>query len=389
VSLLTPDTPEYQNIALRNNGRTYMREILLGFIRAGLSSVTAISARPVPSFPRSRTVWVRRRHCDIDGVALEMVPFLNVTPVKQPFIGVAVALSLFAWRWRTRHVKRHAVVAFNLSVPSIAWVTLAARCAGARLGAYVCDVNVPGDTVPDNLLYRADAWLHRRFIRKVDSLVVITDRIAQDFAPGMPFLRVDGGLPSELLSEPSIPPRADDAFVIVATGSLQHFNGFPELLAAFSTLIGPNYRLHIAGYGPLESMVRKAVAEDPRIRYHGFLPYRELLRLHMRADVLVSLRITRTLDTQYAFPSKTMEYLASGVPVITTNIGHMKEEYGSLCVVVADESAEALADAIRAVAAMSPRERSDLGTNARAYMLTKKTWVIQSRRLVNHMLGLR
>ncbi len=389
VSLVIPNTDRYYNQAVHYNGASYMREILAGLHRGGFSSVTALSARPMPAFPRGREVWVPIEQVEVDGAPVTFVPYVNVTPIKQIGIGVAVAVWLFVWAWRTRAIRKRVVLAFNLSVPPIAFVAVAARIARARLVAYVCDVNVPGHTVPDTALFRIDAWLQRQMLSQLDGLAVITDRIALDFAPGVDYLRLDVGLPREALKEVLSPirPCENGSFVIAATGSLTGFNGFPEILKAFAGLSGDHYRLVIAGGGPLESDVRAAVAADGRIEYRGVLPYRELLRLHSQADVLVSLRITGALNTRYAFPSKTAEYFVSGVPVITTRTGHMAEEYDGCCVLLDGETPSDLTAAVRQVEAMTPSQRQDLGNRARSYMLNCKTWEAQTRRLVTYLVS--
>ncbi len=48
------------------------------------------------------------------------------------------------------------------------------------------------------------------------------------------------------------------------------------------------------------------------------------------ADVLIDMRLTEALNTKYSFPSKLMEYLASGTPVITTCTGHVEEEFADI-----------------------------------------------------------
>ena len=79
-----------------------------------------------------------------------------------------------------------------------------------------------------------------------------------------------------------------------------------------------------------------------------------MLDLYRSADVLINVRLTQTLNTKYFFPSKLMECLASGVPVISTCPGHVAEEFGRLAYLLREETPEALAAAIRRVAATRP-----------------------------------
>lgn len=390
VSLVVPNSVEYENPAVHRGLMVFKREILHSLVNGGFASVTAVAALPMPSFPTWRQLWIRRSRATIEeDIVVSYVPFINITPLKQISIGIGVCVALLLWGWRMRRVRERVIFSFNLSAPPIVFTALAAWLLRAKIVAYVCDITVPGDNVPNSLLHRLDAWLQRRLLGRLDGLIVIADAIAADLAPGKPFLRVDGGIPRECLEGTcdTLSPRTqfEDNFVIAATGSLYDFNGFLEILAAFATLDDPRYRLRIAGRGPLEDTIRASAAKDSRIEFMGFLSYEELIRLHASADVLISIRVTKAVHTRYAFPSKTMEYLSSGVPVVTTQTGHMAQEYGPFCFVLENASPERLAEMIQHVAALSQEEREEIGRKAREYMGTHKTWAAQGRKIVQYV----
>ena len=390
TSLVVPEQPEFITPAVHFNGNVFMREILDSLARGGLDSLTALAALPLRSFPHGRPLLVRRRCATLpSGIQVSYVPYVNLTPLKQLSIGLAMYCNIVRWGRRQRAMPHRLVVAFNLSVPPILFTYLAARRVRAKIAAYICDVNVPGQTVPDTLGQRLDTRLHRPVIPRLDGRIVIADRIAQDFAPGQPYLRVSGGVSNELmaLTGRCLAARRHDSsrFTVVATGGLSPFNGFMELLAAWGELPDTRLRLHIAGRGPLEEAVRAATARDARVTYHGFLAYPDLLALHATADVLVSFRLTHSLTTAYAFPSKTMEYFASGVPVITTCTGPVETEFGPYGFLLRDESPGGLARLLRKVMEMEPVELAAYGDRARAFMERQYTWSAQGERIVRYL----
>jgi glycosyltransferase involved in cell wall biosynthesis len=146
------------------------------------------------------------------------------------------------------------------------------------------------------------------------------------------------------------------------------------------------YNLIIAGKGPLEKEVVEAAKNDSRITYYGYLTYEEVLDLYRTADVLINLRLSKTINTKYLFPSKIMEYLASGVPVITTCIGHTEEELADFVFLLKEESPQSVADMIEFVASMDPKNRKEIGERAQHYMFTKKTWDNQGGRITKFMM---
>lgn len=59
--------------------------------------------------------------------------------------------------------------------------------------------------------------------------------------------------------------------------------------------------------------------KDRRIQYLGSIPHDEILQLQRTASLLVNPRTPEGIYTKYSFPSKTMEYLASGTPTLYMN----------------------------------------------------------------------
>ena len=88
-----------------------------------------------------------------------------------------------------------------------------------------------------------------------------------------------------------------------------------------------------------------ASAEDPRICYFGAVSPEEAARIRMRASVLVNPRTSEGRYTRYSFPSKTLEYLLGGRPVVAYLLPGIPEEYRSYLIVPSREDADALASA--------------------------------------------
>ena len=155
-----------------------------------------------------------------------------------------------------------------------------------------------------------------------------------------------------------------------------------ERTQAFALLEGDQYRLCIAGRGPLERLVREAATTDSRIEYLGFISTLEVLRVYNRSDVLINMRMTGSMNTKYFFPGKMMEYLASGTPVITTCTGHTEKELADFVFLLRDETPEGLAALIRRVANLDLGERRKVGETAQQYMVLNKTWDVKARKVV-------
>ena len=88
-----------------------------------------------------------------------------------------------------------------------------------------------------------------------------------------------------------------------------------------------NVELHIYGDGPYAEELTKITEKHPNVVYHGTVMNDVVIQAELDADLLINPRPTHEEFTKYSFPSKNMEYMATGTPVLTTNLPGMPEEY--------------------------------------------------------------
>lgn len=384
IGSVVPDSPEYRNLAFSPAGNMFQENLLAGLQAGGTTPSLVLSCRPVPAFPRSSRLAVKSARGRLGcGIPVRLIPFVNFSPVKQLVIGLAVFCSLLWWGWKNRAAHARIVYSYNLTVPPGLFTLLAAKCIGALAVASVNDICEPGESVPRTWTWRLDYLLHKLLLPRFDALVVVSDRIIEDFAPQVRYRLVEGGITPEMAAGPSCStgPAKPGRFTIVFAGRMEELNGVEIMLRAISQLDGEHYRFVFAGDGPRSEAVRRAANEDSRIEHLGILKVRDLLSIYKQADVLISMRLTKAMRTTYFFPSKLMEMLASGTPVISTCTGHVEAEFGEFLFPLRDESPEGLAEAIRNAEAIGPETRRRMGKRARAFMLANKTWHIQTGKI--------
>ena len=101
-------------------------------------------------------------------------------------------------------------------------------------------------------------------------------------------------------------------------GLLNEVTGVDLYLEAIRLLDMPEAEFHFTGRGPLEDAVREAARRDARIVCHGFVSREEYYALLAGADIVVNPRNMGLPENKNNFPSKIMEYLASGRIVVST-----------------------------------------------------------------------
>ena len=115
--------------------------------------------------------------------------------------------------------------------------------------------------------------------------------------------------------------------VIMYTGILHRDKGIENLVSAFEKIQDSDYRLWIRGYGDYADELVEKSKKDSRIVYLEPMTHSQLFMLEQQATVMVNPTQPHLDFTKYFFPSKTMEYLASGTPTIMYHLSCMPEEY--------------------------------------------------------------
>jgi Glycosyl transferases group 1 len=360
--------------------------------RAG-ARVEAFSMRPLAAWPRDGVLAFGGQRTELAQVPATLVPFVNVRGLKESGLAAGIYARLRRWA-ATRGPGPRALLVYNVFSPLAMPVLAAARACGVPAVAVVADL--PFDLYrfrgPRGLLERAEVRAQLRALRRFDGLVVLTPHTARDHAPGVPWMLMEGALPeAEAAAAPGRPaPDAGSAAgerVVMYSGMLNEMNGTPLLLQAFERLREPHWRLWVYGGGPLAETVQAAARRDPRItlRAWGGVPEAEVLRRQRQAHVLVNPRPSSHRANRYSFPSKLLEYLASGTPVVSTAPDGIPAEYHPHLLLPVDETPEGMAAAIRRAAALPEAERAVRAGRARAWLLREKTWEHQAERIGEFM----
>ncbi len=140
----------------------------------------------------------------------------------------------------------------------------------------------------------------------------------EDSAPNKPFIVHEGILSEEQLARYSDKEssKKKEKYKIVYTGKLTKKDGVLDLINAVQRINRKEIELEIAGGGEIYNEMMQLINNDNRIHYHGVLGRTETLHLQQQADCFVVPRLAEKY-TGYSFPSKVVEYILTGKPIIT------------------------------------------------------------------------
>lgn len=223
-------------------------------------------------------------------------------------------------------------------------------------------------------------------IESVDSFVLLSDQMRELLPIGNKKSVIVEGIFNDAAKKHDL--EKSTIKTLFYSGALDERNGVLNLLQAFSNISNENYRLCLCGDGPLREYIVSLAKVDKRVEYKGQLRREVVLDLQRRATLLINPRLPGQDFTKYSFPSKTMEYFASGVPVLMYKLEGIPEEYFDYCFSLADISVEALTEKILVICNMDVKLLKNLACDAQKFILSNKNARSQCGKIYNMVTGL-
>jgi len=220
-----------------------------------------------------------------------------------------------------------------------------------------------------------------KMIDSIDAFVLLTKHMADYMKIKKPYCVMEG-ISTKKCEYQEAGDKNDGTIKILYSGTLHKCFGVLNLLNAFKLIKDEKYRLTICGIGDGEPEVRTAARDDKRIRYLGQLSREEVLQLQTKSTVLVNPRQNNEEFTKYSFPSKNLEYLSSGVPLVAYKLDGIPDEYDRYIFYVEDNSIEALRDKLVEVCGMSEADRTAY-TKEVLHFVEEKNEINQTRKIVD------
>jgi glycosyltransferase involved in cell wall biosynthesis len=354
-------------------------------LRAAGCRVTLLSTLPVSTYPNNPKILLRSQAFVSNGVDGMLLGFVNLLGIKHVtrFLNACRLCPAVFDRSGSRTLLIHGV-----HTPFL-WYGVLARRRGLTVVPILTDP--PGIAGPNEgrllrFLRRMDVLLVKSALRRLDGVVALTNALAEDFAGGRPNLVVDG-----ILNPPAISPRGsggcgctgaiDRPFSIAYAGGLSRAYGIDRLVEAVHGIPDANIQLLVFGRGELEDWISSRSAVDRRIRPPEFLP-RQLLAVRLAdVDVLVNPRPIDQGFVRHSFPSKLIEYMSVGRPVVTTRLPGIPADYHKWLIFSETDAVDDIRSAINRVRAMPPEEADSIGSAGAAFIRRTRNASTQGHRI--------
>ena len=222
----------------------------------------------------------------------------------------------------------------------------------------------------------------RRLIKKYDAYIVLTEAMNELVNPcGKPYLVMEGSCyPSQT---PAVAEKGKKIFLY--SGALWRGAGLDEMMQGFAAAGIAGAQLHIYGDGEYRPEVERFCAAHDCVQYKGCVPNETATARQREAALLVNPRPSSLPFAKYSFPSKTMEYMLSGTPVLMTRLPGLPKEYEKYLYFVEEETAEGFKKAFEEIAGKDEGELLELGEAAKQFVTKNKSYKAQAEKIYNFL----
>lgn len=367
--------PSFSSYAVQK----FTRLLNEGFAQNG-NEVQALSTFFLPNVG-----YFYHRHKEEENrVRFEYIPSPNFRAFRIVWILVYCFFKVLFWGIKCK--KDKVVICDVLNVSACTGVILATRIANVPCVGIVTDmpgIGVGNDDANTNkkervsFATRINKWYLDKFTHYVFLTEQMYDAINTKHRPYM----VMEGLVDINMTIPKNNQKADKRIVIYAGGLYERY-GLKLLVDGFIKADVENTELWLYGNGPFVESLNTYCENHPNIKYKGIRPNNEVVEAELKATLLVNPRPTQEEFTKYSFPSKNMEYMVSGTPVLTTILpGMPKEYYPYVYLFDKGETTEGYAEVLRHVLTLPDEELQEKGMKARNWVLENKNNIKQAKRI--------
>jgi len=235
--------------------------------------------------------------------------------------------------------------------------------------------------------------LIKKYQSEVDCFVYLAEPMKDYFEGERPYVVLEGICNAEeynkiLSGEFKNSEMYGDAFddeirSVVYTGSFTKKYGILNLLEAFKNIKDEKYRLILCGAGEAEAEIKAAAELDSRIIYRGAVTRDEAVQVQARATVLINPRTADGEYTKYSFPSKLIEYMLSGRPVLCFRLPAFPAEYDDYLNYFSSENAVDMAQEIVELCECEADILTDMGNKSKKFIEDNKNNIVQTQKILD------
>ncbi|AIZ42297.1 glycosyltransferase [Cellulophaga baltica] len=348
-------------------------------------SVEVLSSLPIVPSNHDKKIWNLRKE-ELDNITFNYIPMINIKFFKNIGIFFYTFFKIIFWSLTNRNEDK--VIICDVLNVSIASASLfASKISSLKIITIVTDL--PGLMVTNvkkknSILKNIYTKIAIYVLHKFDGYILLTIQMNEIVNPyNKPYMIMEGLVDLNMKGALNNLENKNEIKTVIYAGGLYEKYGVGNLINAFRKISNPNIKLYLYGSGEMVPEMQSITKSDFRIVYKGMVPNKEVVNEQLKATLLINPRPSTEEFTKYSFPSKNMEYMVSGTPMITTKLKGMPDEYLEYVYVFEDESEEGMHRTLVQILSKDKDELHNYGLKAKHFVLSKKNNLIQAERILN------
>ena len=351
----------------------FHRLIVKGLVANGCQ-VDSVSTSPSVSFFNNAKDDVE------DGIHYHYITTIELPLIRHFCILFGVLFQTIYWHLKSK--EKHFIICDVLNI-SVCMGAVFSRLFGVKVIGIVTDMPGLMVGIKQGLVSTIMKKINLFLLKRIDAFIFLTEAMNQPLNPEQkPYIIMEGLVDVDMQMESRLPN--DKYRDVVYAGGIYEKYGLALLIEAFRKVKGDDLRLLLYGrIGDMPHDMEYYEKLDPRLHYMGIRPNSEIVQEELQATLLVNPRPSTEEFTKYSFPSKNMEYMVSGTPVLTMDLPGMPSEYDDNLFICKDESVEGLSSKLNEILSLSQEALENVGSKGKDFVLIHKNNKVQSQRILN------
>ena len=326
--------------------------LLIDGLKENGSHITCVSGLPI-NRELIKQLYIKKQSESINGIRYHYYGLINIPILRQLSLFFQGMVSVFSFFEKKIE---NVIICDYLNVSHAAGALLAAKL--CKINAVCIVTDIPGFMANDESAHVGFSQIILSIANKIYQFVLYNFNAYIFLTKQMneivnkkhkPYIVLEGHADKKMADFSNASNNKYSSTVILYAGSIHKIYGIQMLTEAFVDLDINNCELHIYGDGDFASNLYDLCKAHPQIRYFGVKANHLIVQEELKATLLVNPRPTKNDYTKYSFPSKNMEFMASGTPLLTTKLPGMPPEYLEHVYLVEDETTAGLTLTFRSI----------------------------------------
>lgn len=345
----------------------------------------------IASFPNGHKLFIPPKKEKLkSGIITKWYPTINFAFLKQWGYCISTFFSLFYWLVKNFNEKEKVILCCSIFSFIARPVIFLANLFKTETCVIVTDLpkfhfSLRKPTGIKKLFSNHFLKLQIKYQSKFDKYILLTKYMINELGVSdKPCLVIEGIANENLFitNEKYINLKKEKA--IMYAGMLNKKHRIEMLIKGFM-LTKCDFQLWLFGSGDFEKEIKKYAKKDKRIKFFGCVNRDIVLEYEHRALLLVNIRDSKEEYTKFSFPSKTIEYMACGTPLLTTKLLGIPDEYYEYCYILDNETIEGLNKVLENILSLSKEKLLSKGKVAMDFIFTNKIAKIQGEKIIEFL----